>query len=97
MRIQLKRSGGFAGLTRTTEVDADELPEEAASTAHRLVEEGRLDELAERPPERPPGADRYQYELVVQGEDEADRRILMHDGAIPDDLRPLVDQLIDRL
>jgi hypothetical protein len=96
VRIQLKRSGGFAGLTRTAEVDSEELPEEAAHRVRQLADEGRLDELAAREPERPSGADRYQYELVVEG-DEAERRILMHDGAIPDDLRPLVDQLIDRL
>jgi emfourin len=96
VRIQLRRSGGFAGLTRTAEVDSEELPEDEARHVHRLVEEGRLDELARLPPERPPGADRFQYELTV-GDEGSERSLTVVHGAVPDDLRPLVDRLAKKL
>jgi hypothetical protein len=38
------------------------------------------------------GADRFQYELTIEGPDDR-HELVMSEDAIPDELRPLVDRL----
>jgi hypothetical protein len=81
-RIELVRSGGFAGITRRSSLDVGE---EEAAEVERL-----LDELPAADPPR--GADRFQYELRVTRGDRT-RSVTLHEGAIPDAIRPLIDRL----
>jgi hypothetical protein len=81
-RIELVRSGGFAGITRRSSLDVSE---GEAAEVERL-----LDELP--PADRPRGADRFQYELRVTRGGET-RAATLHEGAIPEEIRPLIDRL----
>ena len=81
-RIELVRSGGFAGITRRSSLDVGE---EEAAEIERL-----LDDLPAADPPR--GADRFQYELRVTRGDRT-RAVTLHEGAIPEQIRPLIDRL----
>jgi emfourin len=93
LRIELTRSGGFAGLsTNLGELDTSELPESEAREVEALVEKADLPKLLAASPVRGGGADRFQYHLVI--EDESGRRELtVSEDKLPDELRPLVDRL----
>ncbi len=86
LRLSFRRSGGlFAGNVLATSVSVDE---ELAP----LVSQADLPGLAERSPISGPGADTYQYELVLEG-DGPPRRVVVQQTAVPDELRPLIDWL----
>jgi hypothetical protein len=86
-RLELTRSGGFAGLRRTAQLDLN--PDEAEVLA------AAFDETGEQP-DRAKGADRFQYDLtLVRG---AQRRsVCLREGAIPDALLPVVHRLTHQL
>lgn len=86
-RLELTRSGGFAGLRRSAQLDLE--PDEAEALA------AAFDEAGEHP-ERARGADRFQFDLtLVRG---AERRsVRVREGAVPDALRPVVDRLTRQL
>ena len=86
LRLSFRRSGGlFAGNVLATSVAVGE---ELAP----LVERANLGTLAERSPITGPGADVYQYELVLEGEGPP-RRVLVQQTAVPDELKPLIEWL----
>jgi hypothetical protein len=62
VRIEVERSGGFAGLTRRRSIDAGELPPELADAARTLLAATSRDEA---PAASTRGADRFQYRLRV--------------------------------
>jgi hypothetical protein len=88
LRIELTRSGGYAGLTtKLGELDTEELPEKDARSVEAAVARS---EAAAAAGERTPGADRFQYHLTI--EDESGRRELtLGEDQLPDELRSLGD------
>lgn len=93
LRIELTRSGGFAGLTsKLGELDTSELPEAEARDIEAMVEKANLPKLLAASPIKGKGADRFQYHLAI--EDESGRRELtFSEDQIPDALRSLVDRV----
>jgi hypothetical protein len=93
LRIELTRSGGFAGLTsKLGELDTSELPEAEAREIEAMVEKANVPELLAASPIRGKGADRFQYHLAI--EDEGGRRELtVSEDQMPETLRPLVDRV----
>ncbi len=93
IRIELERSGGFAGVSLTASVDTSQLPPDEASTITELVERVDFRALAARAagPSRAP--DRFQYDLVVSrgGERHA---LSLGESAVTPELRPLLDHLM---
>jgi hypothetical protein len=87
LRIELTRSGGYAGLTtKLGELDTAELPEGEARAVRQVVERA---EAAARSQGPTPGADRFQYHLAI--EDEGGRReVTLGEDHMPDELRRLV-------
>jgi hypothetical protein len=88
VRIELRTSGGVAGVRRTHVVDTAELAERDARELESLA--ARV-----RPPAQPPtprGADRMQYDLVI--ESEAGRRAgTLREDALDDPARALIDRV----
>jgi len=82
VRIEVSRSGGFAGITRTWVVQVEETPDPAAFLL--LVEACPWDD----PEPAPSGADRYVYELNA-GEHTA----TLPEPAVQGPWRELVDQV----
>jgi hypothetical protein len=96
LRIELTRSGGYAGLTtKLGELDTSTLPEPEARELEELVNRADPQALAAAAPMRGKGADRFQYELTIEGPD-GRHELVMSEDRIPDELRPLVDRLRDR-
>jgi hypothetical protein len=89
LRVEVSRSGGFAGLTLRGEVDPTALPEPAATAiadAVRTLPFGQ-------PPAPPQHPDSFRYEITVI--DRGGRRIAVLDEAqVPADLRPILDAAI---
>jgi hypothetical protein len=86
-RVELTRSGGFAGLRRTAQLELDADEAEALAVALEATDDD---------PEPAAGADRFQYDLtLVRGEQR--RSVRVRDGAVPDALRPVLDRLRQRL
>jgi hypothetical protein len=86
VRVRFRRTGGlFAGNALETTVSADELPAELQALAEELSAEA----LAQGPASVSRGADRYQYEFVVEG-GASPQRAVVGDAAMPERLRPLV-------
>jgi hypothetical protein len=84
LRIELTRSGGYAGLTtKLGELDMAELPEQDARELKQVVDRA---EGAAASAEPPKGADRFQYHLAI--EDESGRReVTLGEEHLPDELR----------
>ena len=79
-RIVVTRSGGFAGLSRTTEVT------DAASVA-RILDAVRGHSAAPTPP-RPDG---FVYEVSVEEESATIQTYTIPEGALPSGVRSLLD------
>ena len=93
LHIELTRSGGYAGLTtKLGELDTAELTETEAREIEELVRKADVPALAAAPPMRGGGADRFQYELTVEGPD-GRHELAMSEDRIPDQLRPLIERL----
>lgn len=92
-RLRLTRSGGLAGIDMVASVDVDDLPTETASSvrsALAAVGRKKAPAAADGPP---PGADRYQYDLVIE-DDGGRRTVRAHDGALTPELQTVVDALL---
>jgi hypothetical protein len=93
IRIDLVRSGGFAGISQHASVDTDKLPpEEAAGVAElvRAVDFDALAALASGPPRAP---DRFQYDLDVQ-QGRRRHHLTLGERSVPPELRALIDHLM---
>ena len=90
LRIQYRRTGGFAGIEMTADVGTDELAEAEAGIAARLM----ADPASGAPTAAtPPGAaDLFDYRLQLT---EGDRKQSFEwsDFGVPDAVRPLLSAL----
>ena len=92
-RIELVRSGGFAGRTVRAAVDTSTDPDARwyAETLTTLD----LASLSAADPGRP-APDRFHYTLSVEDDDGGSHRLDFAETAVPEQLRPLVDRLVAR-
>jgi hypothetical protein len=66
MKIQLERTGGFAGIPLRTNVDTDNLDDQSKRTLQSLVDSSRFFDLPARLSSPTPGADRFQFKVTIQ-------------------------------
>jgi hypothetical protein len=92
-RIELVRSGGFAGRTVRAAVDTSTDPDASwyAETLSTLDLAGLSGADRGRP-----APDRFHYSLSVEDDDGAAHRLDFAETAVPEQLRPLVDRLVSR-
>src|SRR5215218_35127 len=92
LRIELTRSGGYAGLTtQLGELDTAELPEDEARAIRELVQRYDVPALQAESPVRGRGAGRCQYHLTIA--DEGGRRELtVSEDRVQDELRELIER-----
>ena len=93
LRIEFRRSGGFAGLTIGTEVDTAELPPEEARVFERLAESLERSGVGDSPPPGKP--DRFQYELTITRGGKS-RRFQLAEQELTPEARELVNLLVER-
>ena len=87
MKVRFRRSGGFAGLVRGVELDTAALSGAEAAELERLVAVVPLVSV-KRAAAR--GADRQQYEIVVEREGASKVEARFDDGALTDELVALI-------
>jgi hypothetical protein len=96
MKIQFKRTGGFAGMRKKYSLDTDTLP---PGDKDRLLNQVRKADFFDLPgkfpvPER--GADYFIYTIVIEDEGRT-HSVEVSEPMLPDSLRPLVQSLADFL
>lgn len=95
LRIDLGRSGGFAGLREGASIERGDLDSNELREVEESLARVDLSELAGRSPIRGQGADRYQYDLTVtHGDQEA--HVTIQEDQLPQELRPLIDVVMRR-
>jgi hypothetical protein len=94
MLIDVTRTGGLANLHRRVSVDTEELPPEQRDRLTVLVENLDLDDLEQRSPVEGPGADHFQYDILISRGDR-ERHVVIDDSELSDDLHELVDLLFE--
>jgi hypothetical protein len=96
-RVEVVRSGGFAGIRVHAVVDTATLPAEEAEDVARLVQGLDLAALAARTRAEEPaggrGADRFQYDVDVE-HDGQHHRFSVRDGAVPSEVAPLLKRVL---
>ena len=90
MRIDLERSGGFAGIRQISSVSTDDMPEDEARQVANLVDGAGFFELPSVIRSTAPGADRFQYKITVEGE-HGTHVVQVDEAAVPARLQPVLD------
>ena len=93
VRVDLVRTGGFAGMTLRASADTADLPAAEASDLAALVDRLDLADLAERAKRPVRGADRFQYDLTIQS-GQSRHRVSLPENAVSADLQALVSWLL---
>jgi hypothetical protein len=89
VRVQIKRSGGIAGLTLAAEVDTSRLDADTAARVEQAVEN-----VVESPPEPTPAQpDRFHYEITLP---DRGKSVRLPEQQLPSDLAPLIEQLSEK-
>ena len=90
VRVEVHRSGGFAGIDQVTQADSDALPAEDAQELRRLVAEADLATLVPRLSTVAPGRpDGFQYDVTVDQGGQT-YRFTVYDGSVPPEVKPLL-------
>ena len=93
MRAILERTGGFAGIKRTSVADTDELSEAAAQKLLKLIEGAEFFTLPETIISKSMQPDRFEYTLTVE-DGERTHTVTVGESAQPDSLRVLTEFLV---
>jgi len=89
LRITFERTGGFAGITISATVNADDLTVSEADELRRLIEEADFFNLPAVIAPHEPHPDRFQYEVTVW-DDGRLHTIMVSEEVMPENLRPLI-------
>lgn len=91
-RIKFERTGGFAAIRLTADIEADDLPEDQKNEIFELLDEADFEDLPEQLTGRMPIPDEYVYAITVKYKQE-EYRVLAGESALPADMRPLLEIL----
>ena len=92
MKISYRRTGGFAGMILSYDIDVDTLPPEEVNELETLVSEADFFMLPEEIRAETPGTDQFQYTLTIET-DQDQHTVECGDAAMPDNLWPLVNKI----
>ena len=93
MKIVFRQSGGFPGLTRSIEIDLDEIIVQEAESLKSLVDQSRFFNLPEPVHRVMPDEEQVFISIEMTG---CSRSIFLGKSELPDDLKPLVKYLSKR-
>jgi hypothetical protein len=91
-RIKFERTGGFAGIRLTADIEVDELPEDQRNEVSELLDEADFEELPEKLADKMPVPDEYIYTITVEYSHE-EYKVLAGESALPAGMRPLLEIL----
>lgn len=84
MRLQIRRTGGIAGVTLRAQLDTAQMPAEQAAQVHHAIRD-----LAGHQDTAPPHPDAFRYE-ITQLDDPGQAPIVLNEHAIPAELHELI-------
>lgn len=90
--IKYQQSGGFAGITRSVEIDSDTLGVDEQKELFQLINEADFFELKVDRLRTDGLPDQYQYTIEIKQGDQI-RSMVIDDSSMPDALRPLINYL----
>jgi hypothetical protein len=95
MKVVFERSGGFTGISRKVSIDSNSSSPDVNVKLRQLVESSRFFDMPGRigTSGRPDG---FQYDIFVEDEKKA-HRVILHEASIPDELKPLVKYLLEKV
>lgn len=93
MLIHFERTGGFAGMRTSVNLDTKSLPKDEAGKLQELVDKAGFFNLPASFPPPKRGADYFQYVLTVELEGKK-HTVEVSDPAVPASLRPLIQSLM---
>jgi len=93
MKIAFVRSGGFAGLRLDLALDTDALPADEAVRIHHTVEASGFFDLRQSELRGGVGADRFEYRIEIESHAHGGHSLAIPESAMPEGLRPLVEEL----
>lgn len=98
MRIQFQRTGGFAGIKLTGQIDENNLNEDERAELRNLLNNAGLPQSGEPMlvSARKPQPDRFNYRLVIMDDDGQERTLSLDEAALTPSLEPLIDFLSDQ-
>lgn len=91
-RIYFERTGGFAGLRFSTDVDSQSLGEDESLWLEQEIDRAGFFTLPPRIQSPGGGVDRFEYHITVV-EEHREYSVEVSEAAMPDSLRPLVEHL----
>ena len=90
MQMRVERSGGFAGIRVSHDLDSSQLSPEDGKELDRLVDSAGFFDLPANVRAERPGADRFQYKLTAK-DGPREHTVAIDDAAVPETLRPLLN------
>lgn len=91
-KIRFERSGGFAGIRLTAEIEADALPEDQKKEIAELLDDMDFEELPANLGNRTPLPDEFVYSIIVESGSQK-YEVLASESALPEDAQPLIEIL----
>jgi len=92
MKISYRRTGGFAGMFITYDIDVDTLPPAEVDELGDLVTNADFFNLPSEIRSVAPSNDQFQYSLTIET-NEIQYTVDVGDGAVPEKLQPLLNKL----
>ena len=92
MKISYRRTGGFAGMVMSFDIDTRVLSPEETEEFEELINTADFFALPEEIPSPAPFADQFQYELTVERE-RREHTVYVGDSAVPEELWPLLNKI----
>lgn len=92
-RIKFERTGGFAGIRFAADINMNDLSEAERNKITELLDDVNFKELSEKASGKSPIPDEFVYSLTVKT-DEKEYAILSGESALPDQMQPLLDILM---
>jgi hypothetical protein len=93
MKIKFRQSGGFTGLTRSIEIDLNEITVQEAESLKSLVDQSRFFNLQEPVNHAMPDEEQIFINIDMKGRSKS---IFLGKSELPVDLKPLVKYLLKR-
>jgi hypothetical protein len=90
MKIDIERTGGFAGISQSHSISTEQLPAEQAQTLRGLVDASDFYELPSVIPSAGPERDPFQYKITVESE-RGTHTVQAGEAAVPPRLQPVLD------
>jgi len=94
MKIDFVRSGGFAGLRLSVNVDIQTLPADQSAALAKLIRDSGFFNLPAQIKSPYGGADRFEYRLTISDAGRS-HSVTVGEAAMPESLRPLIERLTE--